>query len=107
MVSGGSECLRPQTLSHHPSEVADSPLVVRGHEVRIIAEIALDKRPMSKAQVIWLGTMAKLGLGEDLSDVKWPEYSLNVSVKGPRPPSRPSFPPVGQRVTFIATGYAQ
>ena len=65
-------------------ELADRPIQVRSHAVRIITEIALDKKPVSQSQAIWLGTMAKFGLGRDLVDIRWLTNSLSVSVEGPQ-----------------------
>ena len=63
-------------------ELADRPTEVWSHAVRIITEIAPDKRPLFEAQAIWIGTMAQFGLERDLFDIKWLTYSLSVSVKG-------------------------
>ena len=66
--------------------------MVRSHVVRIVAELAPDKRPMSMAQAMWLSTMAKVGLVRDLLDIKWVDTRTEVSMKGAL---------FGQRVTVV------
>ena len=63
-------------------ELADRPIQVRRHAVRIFTEIAHDMKPVSQSQAIWLGTMAKFGLGMDLVDIRWLTNCLSVSVEG-------------------------
>ena len=85
------ECFDGQPLNRStgiflPKELADRSLAVRSHVVRIIAEIAPDRRPVSKAQASSLGTMTKFGLERDVFDIKWLTNS-----------SRPA----GQRATLV------
>ena len=83
---------RRRTLTIWQKDLADKPLDVPGHLIRINAKIALGKRPMFKAQTMWLNTMDKMGLGRDHFDIKWLATSWKVSVKGFL---------VGQRMTMI------
>ena len=58
--------------SHSAKELVDRPLDVRGHLVRIIADIAPDRRPMSKAQTIWINTTGNVGLERiSLTSIGW------------------------------------
>ena len=51
--------------------------------MRIIAELALNRRPMSKAQAFWINTMEKVGQGKDL--IKWlDEGSVKSGTVGSR-----------------------
>ena len=65
-------------------ELADKPIQVRSHAVRIITEIAPNEKPVSRTRAMWLGTMAKFGLERDLFDIRWLTNSLSVSVERPQ-----------------------
>ena len=51
---------RRRTLAILQKDLADKPLVVRSHVLRINAEIASDRRAMSKARANWLNTKDKM-----------------------------------------------
>ena len=62
--AGVNEWVRKHSHTILTKELADRHPGVRSHMVRVISEVAFDKRPLSEAQEIWLGTMAEVWLEE-------------------------------------------
>ena len=57
------------TFSDHLAKKAltEKRLQARGNTVRVIAEVSLDRRPMSQAHARWLKTLGKDRLRRDIS----------------------------------------
>ena len=60
------------------------PWLVKGKQVRAVAEVSPKRRQLEKAQAIWPSVTAGKGIPTEVSDCKWFDTMMSISVRANR-----------------------